>query len=102
MDAQLWRLAWALPLVIVLGVSLIYWLKKLGLGGVEHAAQATSDALVLNDTPLTAHTRVLTVRVGPHVFTVFESTQHIQVHPSSADMGTVVGFPWHSFQRRSR
>lgn len=102
MDAQLWRLAWALPLVIVLGVGLIFWLKKMGLGGMAHSGQASPDVVVLNDTPLTAHTRVLTVRMGHRTFTVFESTLHIQVHPDSADVGAALAFPWHSFQRRSR
>lgn len=79
MDDHLVRLAWALPLVLALGVGGLLLLKKWG--------QAThrQDALqgppeLLSSTPLSDHSRVMLIRHAGRQIMVFESTAaHLQV-----------------------
>lgn len=102
MNEQLWRLAWALPLVIALGLALIYWLKRLGVG--QGSAGTANQAVVRSNTALTERTRVLVVEVGHQVFVVFESEATIAVQPQDARVhavarpsfltGTAASFPW--------
>lgn len=94
MDEHLWRLSWALPLVIVIGVGLIFWLKKLGLGVASPAASTAGvEPVVLSNTTLTDQTRVLLVEVAQQRFVVFESSAHIVVQPS-AEVGLSRGGPF--------
>lgn len=109
MNEQLWRLAWALPLVIAIGLALIYWLKRLGVG--QGGAGETVQPVVRSNTALTEHTRVLVVEVSQQVFVVFESDAHIAVQPQDAPAhaaarhpfmtGSAVTFPWRQYGRKS-
>ena len=99
MDDQLWRLTWALPLVIVIGVGLIYWLKRLGVGALPAESGATP--VVLSNTPLTEHTRVLVVQVNQRPFIVFESTAHLSVQTAHTDMHPLPPVsPWRFMKRK--
>jgi flagellar biogenesis protein FliO len=109
MDAQLWRLTWALPLVIVIGLALIYWLKRMGLGSA--ASSLPAEPLVLSNTAVTKHTRVLVVKVNQQVFVVFESTATVAVQPTLSDAhlpaapllgGHPFAFPWRPSRRKPR
>lgn len=111
MNDQLWRMTWALPLVIVIGVALIYWLKHLGLGG-QVRESASVEPVVRSNTALTDHTRVLVVELEQQQFVVFESTAQIAVQPVHSEKfalsppGTLLGrsplFPWRPQGRKPR
>lgn len=85
MEDQLWRLSWALPLVIVIGVGALYWLKRMGVGMPGSGAQA-GEPRVLSRTTLTEHTQVLVVEVQHQRYVVFESTAQVSVQASSTEM----------------
>lgn len=109
MNDQLWRLVWALPLVIAIGVALIYWLKKLGLG--QGGGGQPAQPIVRSSTALSEHTRVLVVEVDQRAFVVFESDTHIAVQPQDTHAhppmrhpfmaGSAVTFPWRRYGRKS-
>ncbi|MFT3857817.1 MAG: hypothetical protein QM742_10095 [Aquabacterium sp.] len=93
MDEQLWRLAWALPLVLAVGVGLIYWLKRMGLGLPPAEAEGHIPRL-LSSTPLTEHTRVLVVEAEGRRHVVFESSLQIHVHAPEPDANPVPPMWW--------
>jgi flagellar biogenesis protein FliO len=98
MDVQLWRLTWALPLVIAIGWGVILMLKRLGLGGspVTHS-EDVNQAVMLNNQPLSDQTRVLLVRAAGRTYVVFESTAQLSVHEAMpASQGSVTPLPLHS------
>lgn len=100
MDEQVWRLTWALPLVILMGLGLIVWLKRLGLGmGVPDQVTVP---VVRSNTALTEHTRVLVVEVNAQSFVIFESAVSVAVQPAPPPVLGVSprAFPWR-FTRRS-
>lgn len=92
MNDPFWRLAWALPLVIAIGLALIYWLKRLGLG--QGGSGEPVQPIVRSSTALTEHTRVLVVEVNLQTFVVFESDVHIAVQPQDAHAHTTVRHPF--------
>jgi flagellar biogenesis protein FliO len=79
-DDHLIRLLWAFPLVILLGVLLIYGLKRLGVHQ-EHAGEGSvaKQPELISSTDITPHTRALHVRHQGQQFLVFESSQQIHV-----------------------
>jgi hypothetical protein len=79
MSDQLLRLAWALPLVIVVGIALIHVLKRLGVGMAQPAAGVAPQ--VLSDLKLTEHTRFIVVDAAGQRFMVLESTANVHVQP---------------------
>jgi hypothetical protein len=88
-DDHFWRLAWALPLVLLIGVGAMLLLKRLGIGvGPRPMAlpdTAASTPTLVSSTPLTDHTRALVVEFGAQRWVVFESTAQIVVQdPASA------------------
>jgi flagellar biogenesis protein FliO len=108
MDTQLWRLTWALPLVVAIGFVAIYWLKRMGLGGVGSSAPA--EPILLSNTVLSEHTRVLVVKVNQQAFVVFESTANVAVQPALSDAydptvhlsgGLPSMFHWRTSKRKS-
>ncbi|RZL01578.1 MAG: hypothetical protein EOP36_11055 [Rubrivivax sp.] len=85
MDDHFWRLLWALPLVLLIGVGAMLLLKRLGIGVGPRAAAVVPDATsatptLVSSTPLTDHTRALVVECGAQRWVVFESTAQIAVH----------------------
>lgn len=113
MTEQLWRLTWALPLVIVIGVMLIHWLKRWGVGMAPSRGAAPVQAVVLSNTALTEHTRVLVVDLDGQRFVVFESSAQISVQPDAErvpaqghplarrqPMGVAPMFPWRPTGRK--
>lgn len=92
MNEQLWRLAWALPLVIAIGVGLILWLKRLGLG--QGAAAEPEQPVLRSQTKLSDQTSVLVVDVGSQTYVVFESQAHIAVQAQGAERGLPVRHPF--------
>ena len=110
MDDQLWRLVWAFPLVVVLGVGAIYWLKRMGLGDGTVAASACPEPVVVSDMALTERSRVLVVSIGEHRFAVFESSsplvvetlnEHRERAPSTLPQGGGFMQPWFLPGRKS-
>lgn len=86
MDAAVWRLSWALPLVLLIGVLFMLWLKRLGVGqapkdGRAAGAHATHDLIVLSDTRLSEHTRCWVIDVHGQAFVVLESAGQVQLQP---------------------
>jgi hypothetical protein len=84
MDDHIWRLIWALPLVLLIGVGAMLLLKRLGIGvGPRPSAMPDHTAAtptLVSSTPLTDHTRALVVEFGAQRWVVFESTAQIAVH----------------------
>ena len=101
MDAQLWRLTWALPLVIAIGVGLIYWLKRMGVG--QSASGSPTEPRLISSTAMSEHTRVLIVEVNHQQFVVFESSAQITVQPLDAigQLPSPLIFPWRPVRRKS-
>lgn len=77
MDAAVLRLAWALPLVLAVGVGVIYALKRLGLG--TGAAPAAADLSVVSRQQLSEHTQALVLQAGAQRWLVVESTATVSV-----------------------
>jgi flagellar biogenesis protein FliO len=112
MTDQLWRLTWALPLVIAIGVLLIHWLKRMGVGTSPDATPA--EPVLLSTTALTEHTRVLVIDVAGQQFVVFESSARISVQTDAVQahqsiplafrrpMGMAPMFPWRPSGRTPR
>jgi hypothetical protein len=88
MDDHLWRLAWALPLVLAIGAAFILALKRWGINRlpgwlpatlsaqVSHAPRAasTSDALrVVTELAVSADTRVYLLEAGGQRWLLTES-----------------------------
>lgn len=100
MEDQVWRLVWALPLVLIIGIGAMLLLKRLGIG-VGQRPSATPDAAastptLVSSTPLTDHTRALVVEHGGQRWVVFESTAQIAVHaptPTSAPLPDLIRRP---------
>lgn len=92
MDDQLWRLTWALPLVVLIGVGAIFWLKRMGVGIAPSGPAALP--VVHSDTAVSAHTRVLVVEVEGRRFAVFESTAQISVQAPVAETHPLAPRAW--------
>jgi flagellar biogenesis protein FliO len=84
MEHQLWRLVWALPLVLAVGVLVIVWLKRLGLG-TSAMPSTTEPPRVLSTTRLSDHTQVMVVEFGCARLIVVESSVHISVHEANSN-----------------
>ena len=83
MDHQIWRLLWAFPLVIGLGVVTLLWLRRMGVGVSTVQDQQASSAAptqVLSRTELSPHTTLLIVAVDGKRFLLTESTAQVSVH----------------------
>lgn len=79
MDAAVLRLAWALPLVLAVGVGLIFLLKRLGLGVGHPQEPAVLD--VQSREQLSEHTQAIVVQAGGQRWLVVESTASVSVQP---------------------
>ncbi len=89
MDDHLVRLAWALPLVLALGVGGLLLLKKWGYRGHRQDALQGPPEL-LSTTALSDHSRVMLVRHAGRQIMVFESTAaHLQVVAEAPPAGTL-------------
>ncbi|MGC4061435.1 MAG: hypothetical protein QM749_11560 [Aquabacterium sp.] len=99
MDAQLWRLTWALPLVIAMGIGLIYWLKRMGVGQAPSAV--SPQARLVSSTSVSEHTRVLVIDIDGQQFAVMESTAHIAVQTLDAVAHPLAGRKWDKGQALS-
>ncbi|TAK73708.1 MAG: hypothetical protein EPO12_21890 [Aquabacterium sp.] len=77
MDAAVLRLVWALPLVLVVGVGLIYALKRLGLG--TGPSPAAAELSVVSRQQLSEHTQALVLQSGAQRWLVVESTATVSV-----------------------
>lgn len=76
MDDHLWRLAWALPLVLVIGVLFILALKRWGitrLPGLMPAVVNTTDLRVVTDLQVSGDTRVYLLEAGGQRWLLTES-----------------------------
>ncbi len=92
MTDQLWRLAWALPVVIATGLLLIFWLKRMGVG--QGTPKTHAEPIVRSCTQLTEHTQVLIVEIHQQSFIVFESSQHIMVQGEATHGGASARHPY--------
>jgi flagellar biogenesis protein FliO len=108
LDVQLWRLTWALPLVIAVGWALILLLKRLGLGAPGELRDEVEDTVLVSSQALTDQTRVLLVRVQGQSYVVFESAAHLSVQaiPSQTSVSSLsfaqpspVSFSWRRWRR---
>lgn len=79
MDDHLWRLAWALPLVLIIGVLFILALKRWGitrLPGLMSVAQPTGELRVVGDLSVSDDTRVYLLEAGGQRWLLTESRLH--------------------------
>lgn len=84
MDDHLVRLAWALPLVLALGVGALLLLKRWGIASYRQDSLQGPPEL-LSSTSLSAHSRVMVVRHAGRQLVVFESTAaqlHVVAEPT--------------------
>jgi flagellar biogenesis protein FliO len=110
-DVQLWRLTWALPLVLAIGWCVILVLKRLGMGGESaKLSEDVDQAVLLDDLSLSDATRMLLVCVAGRTYVVFESSAQLSVHesmPVSEDsqgplpLHSPVAFFWRRWGRNS-
>lgn len=88
MDDHLWRLAWALPLVLVIGVLFILALKRWGitrLPGLMQVSPPETGLRVVADLTVSDDTRVYLLEAGGQRWLLTESKQQAstQALPSS-------------------
>lgn len=80
MDDHLWRLAWALPLVLLIGVLFILALKRWGIsrlpGLMSATAQPGGELRVVADLSVSDDTRVYLLEAGGQRWLLTESRQH--------------------------
>ncbi len=79
MDDHLWRLAWALPLVLVIGVLFILALKRWGitrLPGLMQMNPPDPGLRVVADLTVSDDTRVYLLEAGGQRWLLTESKQH--------------------------
>lgn len=79
MDDHLWRLAWALPLVLVIGVLFILALKRWGitrLPGLMQVRPPEPGLRVVADLTVSDDTRVYLLEAGGQRWLLTESKQH--------------------------
>lgn len=76
MEDNLWRLAWALPLVLIIGVLFILALKRWGIArlpGLMPAAGITADLRVVAVLSVSEDTRVYLLEAGGQRWLLTES-----------------------------
>lgn len=79
MDDHLWRLAWALPLVLLIGVLFILALKRWGINrlpGWMPANEPASGLRVAAELAVSDDTRVYLLEAGGQRWLLTESRQH--------------------------
>lgn len=79
MDEHLWRLAWALPLVLIIGMLFILALKRWGitrLPGLLPATHASANLRVVADLSVSDDTRVYLLEAGGQRWLLTESRLH--------------------------
>ncbi len=80
MDDHLWRLAWALPLVLLIGVMFILALKRWGItrlpGLMPAMAQPSGELRVVADLSVSDDTRVYLLEAGGQRWLLTESRLH--------------------------
>lgn len=82
------RLLWALPLVLGLGVGLMFLLKRMASSASGPAAPGAVGAAVLSRTPISEHTDLVVLQVGAQQHVFLESQRHLQlISTRSSAMG---------------
>lgn len=92
MDDSLFRLAWALPLVLLIGIAAIYGLKRLGVGQAAAAAPGAETIVVVSEKSLSEHTHVFVLEHQRQQYLVFESRVSLSVQALPA-AGSVASGP---------
>lgn len=89
MEHHLWRLSWALPLVLAIGVLSILALKRWGITRLRGPAQANEpepELRLVADLRISDDTRIFLLETGGQRWLITESRQHTatQVLPAQS------------------
>lgn len=78
----IWRLAWAMPLVLMVGAGMALILKRFVVPGQQPRTQPARRMSVCESLSLSEDTRVHLIEVDCQTFLVVESARHTTVEPA--------------------